>query len=657
MKKAAILFADNDPDFLAARSEFLESVGYVVLKASSPKEAREVLDRKCVQLVILDIRLTDDREEGDISGLELAREPAYRLLPKIMLTGFPSVDAVKIALRPALEGLPPAVDFFSKKDGPEALIEAVKQAFAQYVRLNWELQIHWDQRERQSFLYLADLLQPGVPNEILMQRADELEDLVRRMFYDYQQIRMGRLLWHDRRRFCLSVLAQSPQGATDPRILVCGERGCLEQELKRLQELVPETERGTELVDTVETLHFGAATYVLATADMGTVQPLQELFQRGRERPLKAAFEHLLEKDLASWHQRGDMLEETHDLMGLYRQWVGLGEDGLSRAEVERRVEALVQATRPLSAVEIERPDEKLIFRFPNQAPLICPDPVAPVYEPLRGHDPPVVCKISPGWLTADNVLVDAGQRTWLTDFARAGQAPQWWDFVCLEAMIRFDLSQAPDLLAWQEFEECLVAPVRLHDRLREQDVIAELRTSVALIEQIRRQAGSEVGPNPLPHYAGLLAWAVGAMAQYDPAVLYTQVERMRGAHLLLAAAMLARRLGEALPVSPAEGPLRLKGDGSVWIGDRRVVELVGQELALLRCLYGQAGQLVSRKTIVESVFGEPYQAGDEQLESRVNSLVRRLREDIEPNPDRPRYIVTVRGRGYRLQGDGKPRK
>jgi len=75
----------------------------------------------------------------------------------------------------------------------------------------------------------------------------------------------------------------------------------------------------------------------------------------------------------------------------------------------------------------------------------------------------------------------------------------------------------------------------------------------------------------------------------------------------------------------------------------------------LLRCLYGQAGQLVSRKTIVESVFGEPYQADDEGLESRVNTLVGRLRKNIEPNPNRPRYIVTVRGRGYRLQRDGKP--
>jgi DNA-binding winged helix-turn-helix (wHTH) protein len=222
---------------------------------------------------------------------------------------------------------------------------------------------------------------------------------------------------------------------------------------------------------------------------------------------------------------------------------------------------------------------------------------------------------------------------------------------------MRFDLSQAPDLLAWQEFEECLVTPSWLHDRLRTQDVIGDLQTNVALIEQIRRQAGSEAGPETLPYYAGLLAWTIGAMAQYDPDTLYTQAERMRGAHLLLAAAMLAQRLGETIPTPPIEGVLRLDSDGVVWIGDHRVCELVGQELTLLRCLYGKQGQILSRQAVVESVFGEKYVAGDRHQESRINSLIRRLREDVEPSPNRPRYIRTARGKGYRLQIDDEPHR
>jgi len=651
-----VLFIDNEPDFLDTRAEFLENDSYQVLKAYTLEQARQLLVDAHIHLAILDIRMVDDDDDRDTSGLTLAKDPTYHSVPKIILTDFPTYQTVRQALGPVMDGLPPAVNFLSKQEGPEVMIQAVEQAFTQHVRINWNLQIHWDQREHLSFLHLANLLQPDLPNEILVQRADELQDLLRRLFYDYRQIRLGRLLWHDHQRFCLPVLARSPQGATDSRVLVCGERACLEQELGRMRELMPETAQGTKLADTTETMHFGAATYALPDADVETVQSLREFFQRSGERRLKTVFNHLLKEVLTTWHQRGETIE-TRDLMSLYRQRVGLEEDSLPRAEVERRVEALVQATRPLSAVKVKRSDGTLTFHFPNESPLICPDPVATIYAPLEGHDVSVVCKISPGQLKADNVLVDARRRAWLTDFAHAGQSPQWWDFSCLEALIRFDLSQAPDLLAWQDFQVCLAAPDQLHDRLRAQDVIPDLRTSVALIEQIRRQTGSETGSDPLPYYAGLLAWTVGAMACYDPAVLYTQAERMRGAHLLLAAAIMARRLTKTQKTPPPEGSLHLDDNDTVWIGDRRIDDFGGQELELLRCLYEQAGQLVSRRVIVESVLDEEYQTGDEHLESRINSLVRRLRVRIEPNPNRPRYILTVKRRGYRLQVEGKSHK
>ena len=184
---------------------------------------------------------------------------------------------------------------------------------------------------------------------------------------------------------------------------------------------------------------------------METLQSLRELFEGGRERHLKTAFSHLLNEVLASWHKRGQKVEEEPGLMALYRQWAGLGKDGLSRTEVESRVEALMQAVRTISGVGIERGDDSITFSFPSEAPLTCPDPVTTIYLPLEQHRTWVACRLSPGRLTAENIMVDAGKRAWLTDFAWANQAPQWWDYVCLEAMIRFDLSHAPDMLAWLE--------------------------------------------------------------------------------------------------------------------------------------------------------------------------------------------------------------
>jgi DNA-binding NtrC family response regulator len=148
MTRVTILFADNDSDFLKTRSEFLEQEGYRVIPAADPTEARRILERDGIDLAILDIRLRDDDDEKDTSGLTLAKE-VTRSIPKIILTAFPSVDAVREALRPQLSGFPAATDFVSKQEGAEALIAAVRRSIA----------VHVEKRPKQVVLSLSELLE------------------------------------------------------------------------------------------------------------------------------------------------------------------------------------------------------------------------------------------------------------------------------------------------------------------------------------------------------------------------------------------------------------------------------------------------------------------------------------------------------------------
>jgi len=127
MAKATILFADNDQDFLRTRAEFLQQEGYQVISATSPTETRRTLELGGMDLAIVDVRLENDDDEKDVSGLILAREVA-RSVPKIILTGFPSYEHVREALKPQLEGLPAAIDFVAKGEGPEALLRALERA-------------------------------------------------------------------------------------------------------------------------------------------------------------------------------------------------------------------------------------------------------------------------------------------------------------------------------------------------------------------------------------------------------------------------------------------------------------------------------------------------------------------------------------------------
>jgi predicted nucleotide-binding protein len=124
MTASTILFVDNDEDFLNTRAEFLEQAGYQVLKAYSIEEANKLLTHPSICLAILDIRATDDDDEHDFSGINLA-EHMPRFIPKIIHTGHPTVTAVQQMLRAQPNGLSVAMDFIYKEDGPEALLISV----------------------------------------------------------------------------------------------------------------------------------------------------------------------------------------------------------------------------------------------------------------------------------------------------------------------------------------------------------------------------------------------------------------------------------------------------------------------------------------------------------------------------------------------------
>lgn len=92
MTKPRILFVDNDPDFLDARAALLETEGHVVVKATTAKQARHALASTCFDLAILDVRLNDDADPRDKSGLELAGDSLLWRIPRIILTQHPTFE-------------------------------------------------------------------------------------------------------------------------------------------------------------------------------------------------------------------------------------------------------------------------------------------------------------------------------------------------------------------------------------------------------------------------------------------------------------------------------------------------------------------------------------------------------------------------------------
>lgn len=130
--KTTILIADNSVEFSETRAEFLESEGYKVILAVNPTDAKKLLENGGIDLAILDIRMTNDDDDKDTSGLTLAKTVAPSV-PKIMLTAYPTYDAVREALGyRTISGMPAAVNFLNKADGAQAMISAVSETIRKF---------------------------------------------------------------------------------------------------------------------------------------------------------------------------------------------------------------------------------------------------------------------------------------------------------------------------------------------------------------------------------------------------------------------------------------------------------------------------------------------------------------------------------------------
>jgi CheY-like chemotaxis protein len=127
MPKAKIVIADNNRDFLEELQDFLKQDGYSVIPAGSVEAAKKVLQKRKYDAVILDVRLTNDRNADDSSGLRLA-EIISPEIPKIILTRHPTYNIVREALGPGVKGIPAAVDFVDKKELQERLLPALEDA-------------------------------------------------------------------------------------------------------------------------------------------------------------------------------------------------------------------------------------------------------------------------------------------------------------------------------------------------------------------------------------------------------------------------------------------------------------------------------------------------------------------------------------------------
>lgn len=110
------------------------------------------------------------------------------------------------------------------------------------------------------------------------------------------------------------------------------------------------------------------------------------------------------------------------------------------------------------------------------------------------------------------------------------------------------------------------------------------------------------------------------------------------------------RRTTATTDPTPAEAITA--GDLRIDLATRRVLrgdvslDLTAKEFDLLAHMAAHPGRVYTRESLLRDVWGYDFYGDD----STVTVHVRRLREKLEPDPAKPRYLTTVWGVGYRFE-------
>jgi len=113
-----------------------------------------------------------------------------------------------------------------------------------------------------------------------------------------------------------------------------------------------------------------------------------------------------------------------------------------------------------------------------------------------------------------------------------------------------------------------------------------------------------------------------------------------------------ARIRAQLRRASPAGGRVHRFGDCVVDFDRAELrrgeqpVEMTARELRLLDVFLTKRGRLLSRENLIEAAWGPGVAVTDRVIDQHVFNL----RRKIEPDPAKPRFLVSVRGLGYRFE-------
>ena len=647
-----ILFLDNTSTFLETNTRILEAKNFTVIPASTIETARKLIVSRRIHLGIFDIRIEDEDDHEDTSGLELAKEKEFQFLPKIILTAYPSYEYVRDVLGVQSGSEPAAINFIGKDEGVQKLLEAIGEAFEKHVRINEKLIFEWQSPGMVSFSQLTTIINPHADLLFFEDLVGAYEDLLRKLFYIYKQVTISRLLWSEDGRAALEVTAYN--NSEELFIVTLGPRQKIQLEREKFQKVVTHNNGLVILSSFVDTQLVSANAWCFPGEKLADAPSFPVFFIQQTDKPIRLAVEDLFREKIGRWRNAvvSNNQKENIYIFELFKEY----KDQEERLKVWQEILVhMASEIKQRDLLELYVEDKNLTFHFANKTSMSLPDPVSFVLEnklwELEQGEKSMVLFIE----NLERLLVSSEGTTYVTDFNEIHFAHPFLDFITFEAGLRFKLIDTYNLLDLYDFEKQLAETRSLNQNINSGNVEPDYRKILSSILNVRQLAAEIVENNLFAYNKLTLLYNLPKLLFVNTHLRQTEKQTRQWLHGLLFLALLCKQIDSSgkdnQGINENNSPSGIRIDHNrreVWV-DGVLISLSQKEFDLLDFLDKHRGQICTYEDLIREVLGYEVQIGKSER-SLLSNHILRLRKKIEPDFQNPRCLVNVPGAGYRLE-------
>ncbi|MCB0192466.1 MAG: response regulator [Anaerolineae bacterium] len=539
-----ILIVDNEFNVRDDLKDFLMIDGFQVFAAGSADEALEILKHNRIYLAIIDVRLKDDNDPHDMSGLDFAAQLAPEVA-KIILTGFRTEDLIRQAMNGYKNQITPAYDVLAKQEGPEKLLDTVKDVFTRKInsQINLSLEITYD--EGYSLSAMMAPLQETIDFDL---EESEVEELFRRLFRQESSIKIY-YLPPGRGGASVALVKPTYNGIDGhPIVVKFGLANHIDREVAAYREfLEPFAHRySTVIIDQPARTHHLAACKLLFVGhsvdkprSFNTVYKDQTILDAMVQKIVHNIFVH----SCGIWYKGKRRWQESDGPFSAFmNQQLSLHLDA-ERSELKTIINALVDDS---SDNTFRRINPQTVAAKVDDTFIELADPLYVLAHLGDCLPKPSFVSVTHGDLNGHNLFIDESGSPWLIDFYRTGWGPALRDAAELESAIKFELLESTNLQALFQFEQTLLAPNTYSEQivLPSHRETADFKRALIAIQAIREAARSIAETEHIDeYYALLLFYALKMITWQGMSAADRDRKSIRRRHALYSAALISTKL------------------------------------------------------------------------------------------------------------------